>query len=170
MFHFEGMPWCKSAFFSLLCPQGSSQLISPLWFYVDVIRNPTQVFPFRFPTLFLVPTIPCTRPHHQRPAASSKQLPWPLVLYYALTSTHCLPIPCIQQPNIQWYKILCSIRLEPILSLLSTILSPPFVLASSWLTMSSFRVSFGSTRDDIRLLFLGRIGFAAPLSSRLWFS
>ena len=66
--------------------------------------------------------------------------------------------------------IFFSVRLETILSLLSTLLFPQFALASSWLKMSSFRVSFGWTRDDIRLLVLGRIGFAVPLSCSFRFS
>ena len=167
------MPCCKSIFFSLLCPHGSSQVFSTLWFCVDGIQNPTRVFLFRFPTPFFTPTVLCTRPYHHQPVRilSRKRLPWSLVLYYTLTSTRCLPRPCIQQ---QWFHlfrdILYSVRLEPILSLLSTILSPPFVIASSWLRMSSFLVSFGSIRDDIRLLVLGRIGFAVPLSCSFQFS
>ena len=127
----------KSIFFSLLCPQGSSQFFSPLWFYIDGIRDSTPVFPFRFPTPFLILTVLCNRPHHHRPVhiPLPMRLPGPLVLYYALTSTHCLPRPCIQQQDVQWFHLirdkLYSVRLEPILSLLSTILCPPFVLASS---------------------------------------
>ena len=154
----------------------SSLVFSPLCFYVDGIRNPTRVFTFCFPTPLLVPTVLCTRPHHYWPVLihSPKWLPWPLVLYYPLTSTRCLSRPYIQQQDVQWFHlfrdIFCSVRLEPILSLLSTILSTPFVLASSWLRMSSFHVSFGSTRGDICLLVLGRIGFAVPLSCSFRFS
>ena len=49
-------------------------------------------------------------------------------------------------------------------------MSPPFVLASSWLRMYFFRVIFGSTRDDIPLFVLGRIGFAVPLARSFQFS
>ena len=170
------MPCHKSIFFSLFCSQGSNQVFSSLWFYVDGIPNPTRDFPFRFATLFLVPTVLCTRPHHHRPVRipSPKQLPWPLVLYYVLTRTYCLPKPCIQQEDVKWFHLFCdilySVCLEPILSLLSTILSIPFVLASSWLRMSFICVSFGSTRDKIRLLALGKIGFAVPLSFSFQFS
>ena len=96
------------------------------------------------------------------------------MLYYALTSTRFLSRPCIQQQDFQLFHlfrdILYRVRLEPILSLLSTILSPPFVLALSWLRMSSFRVSFCSTRDDIRIFVIGRIGLAVPLPCSFRFS
>ena len=90
------------------------------------------------------------------------------------TSTCCLPRPCTQQQDVQWFHlfsgIVYKVHLEPILSLLSRILSAPFVLASSWLRISSFHVSLGTTRDDIRLLVLCRIGFAIPLSWSFRFS
>ena len=104
------------------------QVFSPLWFCVGGIRNPARVFLFRFPTPFFVPTILCTRPYHYRPVRipSPKRLP---------ASTRCLSRPCIQQQGVQWFHLFCdilySVPLEPILLLLSTILSPPFVLAPS---------------------------------------
>ena len=170
------MPCHKSIFISLLCPRGLSQVFLPLCFFVDGIRNPTRVSIFSFPSPFLVPTILCTRPYLNRPIRIPfpKRLPWSLVFYRALTSTRCLPRPCIQQQYGQWFHffrdILYSVHLEPIFSLLSTTLSLLFVLASSWLRMSSFHVSSGSTRDDIRLLVLSRIDFAVLLSCSFQFS
>ena len=70
------MPCRKSIFFSLLCPQGSSQIFSSLWFYVDGLRNPTRVFPFRFPTPFL--------PHSHR---SLYQTTSPSTSLYSFTQT-----------------------------------------------------------------------------------
>ena len=163
------MPCQKSIFFSLLYPRGSSQGFSQLWFCIDGIRSPTRNFFFRFPTPFLIPTVLCSRPCHYRPVRipSPKRLPWSLVLYYASTSTHYLPRPSMQQQDVQWFHIfcdiLCSVRLE-------SIFSPPFVLALSWLRMSSLRVSLGSTRDNIRLLVLGRIDVDIPLSYSFRFS
>ena len=101
------MSCCKSIFFSLLCPRGSSQVFSPFWFCVGGIRNRTRVFLFRFATPFLVPTILSTRPYHHQPLCipSPNQLPWSLVLYYALTSICCLSRPCIEQQDFQWFHL-----------------------------------------------------------------
>ena len=104
-------------FFSLLCPRGSSHVFSPLWFYIDGIRNPTRVF-LCFPTPFLVPTVLCTRPYRHQPVCIPlpKRLPWLLVLmiisalscldkYLLFAKTLHLAARCSMVSSLLWHTL-----------------------------------------------------------------
>ena len=124
---------CRKSIFFLPFLRGSSQVSLPFWFCVDGIRNPTQLFLFRFP-------------HSHRSLNQTISPPTSSYSFAQATAMIISALLCLNKSSLfaktlhpatdaQWFHLFLdipySVRLELILSLLSTILSPPFVLASS---------------------------------------